>query len=281
MKPRLTPIIVKAPQRSSEWFNARLGNVTGSKADLTMDYSKPTVAQLKEAIKAHEDQGIDEGYIEEMSEKYPVEFCLEIGIELRESAGRKGYKEGIVAERFSGMPADLDPYITKDMLWGQNQEIFARHKYQELTDNIVQEAPLMLHPEWLCGASPDGLVVDSQTGELGNLEIKCLKTKNHMYKVLKAKKAPDEYITQIQMQMWIDGRDWCDFVGFDSRLDEGLQIYICRVRRDDFFIENVLIPSIKRFLDECDHDQRVFYAIMKSMQERLKNKISLDEEGEL
>jgi predicted phage-related endonuclease len=159
------------------------------------------------------------------------------------------------------MSAELDPYITKDMMWGQMLEPEARHMYQLITKNEVQDAPLMLHPELLCGASPDGLVIDTTTGELGTLEIKCLKSTNHLYKVIETQKVPNDYIDQIQMQRWITGRDWCDFVAYDSRVKDGLHLFMQRVEYDEFYVDEVMIPMLKRFLNECDHEERKFYAI--------------------
>jgi hypothetical protein len=270
---KFTPIIVDAPQLSPRWFESRLGNVTGSRVSDTRDYYKPTAPMLNLAIEIHEQQGIDLDYIAEMGEKYPAEFCVEVGIELQEASGRMNYRREIVTERITGMSANLDQYITKDMQWGQQQEPAARALYGLVSGNRVETAPLFLHPELLTGASPDGLVIDIETGELGNLECKCLKSTNHLYKVIKQDAVPDDYHDQIQDQMWINGRDWCDFVAYDSRVKEGLHLFIKRVDRDDFFINNVLEPSIRRFLAECDRDERQFYAIMNARNEAAKRKL--------
>lgn len=273
MSERLTPIIVQAPQLSREWFEARIGNVTGSKVDKTMGYYAPTKAHL---IMAHEyyylnADSFETEYLEQL-EAYPIEYCLKAGVELTQHASRELYKRQVVAERISGMSADEGMFISKAMLWGQMQERFAKAQYKGITGNRLEDAPLMLHPTLLCGASPDGLVIDVETGELGNLEAKCLEPWNHLYKIIKADAVPDEYIPQIQMQMWIDGRDWCDFVGYDPRVKEGLRVFIKRVERDDFFIDEVLVPSVVRFLDECDQDERQFYAIMRDRAARNKEK---------
>lgn len=265
MRQTFTPIAVQAPQRSSEWFQARLGNVTASNVSKTMEYYAVKKGDLNKAIEYYmlNKASFSDDWTERMLNEYPVEFCLRAGVDLLESAARMNYKRGIVAERITGMPAELDPYVSKDMIWGQSQEPHARTLYELITKNRVQEAPLLLHPELMCGASPDGFVIDIETGELGTLEIKCLRSANHLYKVMDADKVPEEYIPQIQMQMWLTGRDWCDFVAYDSRVGDGLHIMIKRVEYDEFYVDNVLVPSIERFLDECNRDERKFYAIRK------------------
>lgn len=271
MSQRLSPILVKAPQRSDEWFAARLGNATGSRISDTIDYLKPTKMHIKKADEfyALNKDLRDEEWIDIMREQYPVEYCLQAYVELSESSKRIGYRQSIVAERITGRRGDTDPYVTEDMKWGIVNEGFAKSLYQVKYRNLVEEAPLMLHPTLLCGASPDGLVTDMETGELGNLEVKCLKSSNHLYKVILKDDMPSEYNNQVQMQMWINGRDWCDFVAYDSRVKEGLQLFVKRIEYDEFYVTNVLEPGVTRFLDECDKEERVFYAIMKARQKQI------------
>lgn len=263
MSKRLTPRIVEAEQRSEQWFAERLGRVTGSKGGHVLDYYKPTLAQVNKAILAHKEMETPQDIIDKLAELYPRELVVSAGLELQEGAQRKSYREGIVGERLTGLPADPDTYITQDMRWGMLSEPLAIALYQVKSRVVVESAPLMLHPELECGASPDGLVIDKDTGLLGNVEVKCLRTANHLYKIIRDQIVPDDYTAQIQMQMWINGRDFCDFVGFDSRVPEGLKIYIKRVPRDDFYIDYVLEPAVTRFLDECDRDFKYFWAKVK------------------
>lgn len=271
MRQRFTPIIVNYPQRSEGWFKARLGNATASRIKETMSYYAVTAGQLKNAwgyytLNPHLHNN---EWLEIMSEQYPAEFCLQAGIELRETAAREKYRQSLVTERLTGLPAELDPYITQDMKWGMINELYARTLYSLRNHVKVDDAPLMLHPTMLCGASPDGLPIDTETGELGNLEIKCLASRNHLYKVIMEDKIPIDYFEQIMMQMWITGRDWCDFVAYDSRVKEDLQLFIKRIAYDEFYVDNVMVPAITRFLDECDRDERRFYAIMKARKDKL------------
>lgn len=275
MRQTFTPIVVQTYQRSPEWFSARLGNVTASNVTKTMDYYAVTKTNINKAIEYYQlNKGsFSDEWTEKMLTEYPVEFCLRAGVELREQASRMNYRHGIVTERITKMPAELDPYQSKDMVWGTYLEPEARYMYQRKCGHKVQDAPLMLHPSLMCGASPDGLVIDTRTGELGTLEIKCLRSANHLYKVIETGEMPEDYRNQIQMQMWITGRDWCDFVAYDSRVKEGLHLFVKRIEYDEFYVDNVMVPSIVRFLDECDREERKFYAIAKQRQERMKDKL--------
>ena len=82
----------------------------------------------------------------------------------------------------------------------------------------------------MSGASPDGLVSSD-----GLIEIKCPETKAHIDTLL-SKAAPTKYIPQMQWQMACTGRAWCDFVSFDPRMPADLQMFVCRVLRDDDLI---------------------------------------------
>ena len=272
MREIFTPIIVDAPQRSDEWYRARLGNVTGSGEIRTHSWAKKiTAKQMAAADEYYANAEIKKSdeWIERMHTEYPHEYCLQAQVPLLELDDRANYRKDIVGERLTGIRADEDQYVNKAMQWGIVNEWMAKDAYTTITGNKVTDAPYMMHPTLLCGASPDGLAIDVQTGELGNVEIKCLIVRNHLYKVIKEGALPSEYFNQVQMQMWITGRDWCDFIAYDSRQIKDLQIYIKRIERDDFFIDNVMVPSITRFLLECDQEERQFYAIGKSLRQRM------------
>ncbi len=273
-----TPIIVNAPQRSEKWYTARLGNLTASNAKKAMAFSKPTVAELALAYKVHLETYQHElgqdwlDYIEEMSTKYPVKFCLDAGIELKELEERKKHREELVGERLTGLRADPDGYVNNDMKWGIVNEFHAYEMYQQEYNVKVTEAPLMLHPTLMCGASLDRLVIDLETGELGCSESKCPRSANHLYKAIKTEEMPEEHFPQVQFQMWIAQRDWNDFLSFDSRVKEGLMMMKDRIPKDEWYLANVMIPMVTDFLLECDHDERVFHAIRKANLERRAKK---------
>jgi len=87
-------------------------------------------------------------------------------------------------------------------------------------------------------------------GDDGLIEIKCPNTATHIDYVMQDK-VPTKYIPQIQCQLAVTGRKWCDFVSFDPRLPDGLQILIVRLERDDEYIEK-LQDRVVKFLDEVN-----------------------------
>jgi predicted phage-related endonuclease len=66
------------------------------------------------------------------------------------------------------------------------------------------------------------------------------------------KKAPAAYINQMQTQMWVTGRAWCDFVSFDPRVPNHLQLFIVRLERDDDLIER-METEVHKFLSEVEN----------------------------
>ena len=162
-----------------------------------------------------------------------------------EAVTRQKYRMQLVAERITGLVAES--FTSAAMEWGTEQEKFARIRYEADTGYFVDEAEFYTHPtiKWL-GASPDGLLND--TG--GLLEIKCPNTQTHLGYMLD-KKAPAAYINQMQTQMWVTGRAWCDFVSYDPRVPERLQLFIVRLNRDDALIERMEV-EVHKFLSEVE-----------------------------
>lgn len=204
-------------QRSEDWYEARLGRVTASRAADVLDVQKSG----------------------------------------KEGAKRKKYREEMVAERLTGQRADEDRFVTADMKWGIANENIARTVYQLKTRRTIEDATFVAHPKLMAGASPDGLV-----GTDGLVEIKCLRSANHLFKAIKSQEVPEEYLPQIWMQLWITNRDWCDFIAYDSRLPEGLKMFVQRVDRE-LAVENALIQNVTEFLAEVDKEMEYFNGFRK------------------
>lgn len=161
-----------------------------------------------------------------------------------ESAGRKNYKMDIVAERLTNQPSES--FTKSAMQWGTEQEPFARIAYETKMNLFVEQIPFMDHPqiEWF-GCSPDGLVAED-----GLIEIKCPNTTTHL-EYIDGGKPPAKYIPQMQTQMACTGRKWCDFVSFDPRLPENLQLFVVRLDRDDGYIKDMEV-EVQKFLQEVN-----------------------------
>ena len=158
-----------------------------------------------------------------------------------ESASRKNYKMELVVQRLTGKPQES--FTNAAMEWGTEQEPFARMAYEAHTGTFVKEDGFVDHPTIEgFGCSPDGIV-----GE-GLIEIKAPNTANHIETVLE-NKAPSKYIPQMQCQMACTGAKWCDFVSFDPRVPEDLQLFVVRVERDQEYIDAMEV-EVKQFLSE-------------------------------
>lgn len=164
-------------------------------------------------------------------------------IKYGEAAARYNYKAEIIAERLTGLPTES--FTSGAMQWGIDHEAEARAIYATITGKEVTETGLVKHKTIKAGASPDGLV-----GSDGLIEIKCPNTATHIMTLL-SEVAPKKYYAQMQGQMWITGRKWCDFVSYDPRLDPKRAIFITRVERDDDYIES-LEDAVLDFLEEVD-----------------------------
>lgn len=158
------------------------------------------------------------------------------------SASRGNYLAQMVAERLTGQAAES--FKNGAMQHGTDTEPQARMVYEAETGQIVTEVAMIQHPTIeMSGASPDGLV-----GANGLVEIKCPNTSTHIASLL-SDKVPSGYIPQMQWQMACTGRQWCDFVSYDPRLPEDMQLLIQRVPRDDTLIAEYEIEVVK-FLAE-------------------------------
>lgn len=158
------------------------------------------------------------------------------------SASRANYMAELICERLTGEPAAN--FSNAAMQWGTETEPMAREAYGFLRACDVVEAGFVPHPFIDgFGASPDGFV-----GADGLVEIKCPNTATHIETLL-SETVPAKYITQMQAQMACTGRAWCDFVSFDPRLPEDMQIWVKRVPADPAFITD-MEAEISAFLLE-------------------------------
>ena len=160
------------------------------------------------------------------------------------SASRQNYLIELALQRTTGI--SQESYTNSSMEWGVQNEGSARVAYEVKSGNFVDQVPFIDHPsiEWF-GCSPDGLVSDR-----GLVEIKCPNSATH-WEYFKAKEPPKKYFIQMQAQIAVTGRDWCDFVSFDPRMPDRSQLLIVQVPRDETFIAE-MEEEIKKFLDEVE-----------------------------
>lgn len=164
-------------------------------------------------------------------------------------ASRKNYLSELVIERLTEPPTEDDSYKSSAMEWGIEYEPTAILEYELRTGNQVGNAFFEKHPTLEAGASPDGYVDKD-----GLIEIKCPNSATHL-QTLKDKEIPKQYVAQVQGQLWITGRKWCDFISYDPRFPSNAQIFITRVKRDEKYIKE-LEEQITDFLAEVDSETK-------------------------
>lgn len=136
-----------------------------------------------------------------------------------------------------------------DIQRGVELEDTARINYEMETGNTVTQVGFIEADEWT-GCSPDGLV-----GDDGMIEIKCPRASTFIKHLMDDSIEP-QYYTQIQFNLMVSGRKWCDFI----RYNEDFDLYIKRVEADIEYQK-----KIRKALDECIEE-------IKSNIEKLKEK---------
>lgn len=145
------------------------------------------------------------------------------------------------------------PFHSPATDWGKKNEAKAIRAYEEATSNQVVRCGLFISLDQpYLAASPDGLVQ-----LLTVLEVKCpysirdsiitseslpyLEMKNNALHL----KANSNYYYQVQTQMYVTGRDFCDFVIWTKN------DYKCiSVKKNDVIINKEIIPRAKDFFDK-------------------------------
>lgn len=159
-------------------------------------------------------------------------------------AARERYLTEVVLERITGQVVPLG-FTTADMQWGTDTEPDARAAYEFRVDVAVEEVGFVDHATIEnFGCSPDGFV-----GDDGLVEIKCPASHTHLKTIL-ADKIPPQYIKQMQAQMMICQREWCDFVSFDPRMPPHLTYWSKRLHLSDDLKE--LSDDVQEFLKNVD-----------------------------
>jgi putative phage-type endonuclease len=162
-------------------------------------------------------------------------------------ATRATYLTALALERITGVREDFK--TTFAMEQGTEREPFARSAYEAHTGQFVTEIGFCMHDTLMVGVSPDGLV-----GKAGMTEYKCPMPKTHLeYLRLEPGKCPTAYRWQVQGQLWVAEREWCDFVSYNPDFPENAQMVIRRVVRDEKSIAE-LESEVVKFLEDIERE---------------------------
>lgn len=194
----------------------------------------------------HVEQGTDEwkrlrlGYVSASN----LDAVMAKGKAGAESITREKYKTRLAIERLTGEIGES--YSNSSMEWGVETEEKAAMAYEVSCETLLDKTGFWKHPTlpWV-GCSPDRLVDQD-----GLVEIKCPDSHTHV-KYWRSKQVPTEYVKQVQGQIWVMEREWCDFVSFDPRMPEKSRLLIVRAYRDEELIK-AMQEETEKFLEEVD-----------------------------
>lgn len=149
------------------------------------------------------------------------------------------YMHELLAERMIGEPIDAD--ASQFMHRGTALEADAA-AYYEFQREPTTPVGFILRDDRKVGCSPDRLV-----GEDGLLEIKAFAAANHVAALLG--ETDDGYQCQVQGQLWISERKWCDRCWFNPSMPSLIQ----RFERDEEFIGE-LAQAVDSFVERLENE---------------------------
>ena len=146
-----------------------------------------------------------------------------------------------VAELLTNAPHEV---TSKAMEWGTDMEAVAIARSEEITGLKVSPSDFYPLGEF-AGGTPDGMVEDEKAAQFsegpeGIIEVKCPFNPANHAETLILNEVPEKHLFQIQGNLLVTGRWWCDFISYDPRVQEkSLQIFIKRVYRDEQIISAI------------------------------------------
>ena len=130
------------------------------------------------------------------------------------------YTTEIVSKYFS--TGEEKTYLNDEMQRGLELESEARTIYEFETGNEIKEVGFVEYNKYI-GCSPDGLI-----DEDGGIEIKIHNDKVYT-ELLLHNKIDTKYLWQIQMNLFITGRQWFDYVAYNPNFKKTM--YVKRIKR--------------------------------------------------
>ena len=177
-----------------------------------------------------------QGTYEWLKERIPYVTASNVSDVMAKGAGttRQNYMVKMLCEILSGEPTP--GFKSKYMQDGNDNEPIARQIYEEITGKTVVIPPFYYIKDEKLGASCDGDV-----DEDGLVEIKNVIPAEQI-RFITTEKIKGEYIKQIQTQLYVREKKWCDFVSVSlgdeehGELPDKYKVKILRVERDEEMI---------------------------------------------
>lgn len=152
-----------------------------------------------------------------------------------ESITRKKLLYQLAGEILTGEP--MESYSNGFMDRGNTMEGEARDYYSFLMD--VEPEIVGFIRNGNKGASPDSLI-----GTDGLLEIKT-KSPHILIELILKNEFPSEHRAQVQGQLWVSEREWCDVLCYFT----GMPPFLKKVRRDEVYIRT-MATAVDQFNEE-------------------------------
>jgi hypothetical protein len=149
-----------------------------------------------------------------------------------EPAARRDLRVTIAVELVTGGAIEEDGYQSFEMKRGIELEPDAFEAYEAATGQLLERVGFVERLDCAAGCSPDGVVLSGDR-IVGMVQLKCPKTAIHIG-YIRDGVVPSEYVAQVTHELWVTGADWLDFISFDPRLPEDLQLFRKRVTPADF-----------------------------------------------
>lgn len=141
------------------------------------------------------------------------------------SSGQLKYMAELIEESILGLQESS--VKSRFMERGNQLEPLARGAYEFLTGNTVQQVGgVYLDESREVMVSPDGLIPELKKG----LEIKCPKMSTHITYLIEGG-VPNEYIIQVQANLWVTGYETWDFVSYCPEYQKQ-PLYLFTAQRD-------------------------------------------------
>jgi hypothetical protein len=150
----------------------------------------------------------------------------------RPTAAAMQYAHRIALERITGRVSSSYMFETVAMKRGRELEEEARLAHEEEIDVLVQQCGFVSTDCERFGASADGFINDD-----GCAEYKCFEAAEKVFAMI-LEQDHSEVMDQVQGQMMITGRDYCDFCLYHPDLAPRA-LTIWRIERDDKYIEEL------------------------------------------
>lgn len=197
-------------------------------------------SEQRGSVKIHRDfiQGSDEWYAARCGMLTASEIPLIITgktLKVADNESSRSHLRELVAQRITRY---VEPsFISNDMVRGMEDEEVARQIYDKHFA-AVERVGFVTNDEWgfVLGCSTDGLV-----GNDGILEIKSRRQKFQVGTII-AETVPDDYTIQIQSELLVTRRKWCDFVSYSG----GLPMITIRVFPDER-VQGAIVEAARAF----------------------------------